>query len=68
MGLAGVPEEEAELAQGPGPELEQGLVWERAEESVLVVLVAELVLVRLLVAAAELQLTSGTAHKHHQNV
>ena len=64
MGLAGELEEE-ELAQGPEQELGQGLVRERAEESVLV---ADLVLVRLLATAAELQLTSGTAHKHHQNV
>ena len=62
MGLAGVlEEEEVELAQGPEQELEQGFVRERAEESVLVA-------VRLLSAAAELQLTSGTAHKHRQNV
>ena len=61
MGLAGVQEEEeVELAQEPEQGFEQGLVRERAEEPVLAV--------RLLAAAAELQLTSGTAHKHRQNV
>ena len=64
MGLAGELEEEeveVELAPEPGPGLERG--FERELE-----LVADLVLVRLLAAAAESRLTSDTAHKHRQSV